>query len=76
MVIPRSRSSGALSMLSKARKLAFAAQSHRFGDRGGQGGFAVVNVADSADVDVRFSSLELLLCHLLFSSLDTERHWL
>jgi len=24
----------------------------------------VVNVADSANIDVRFSSLELLLCHL------------
>jgi hypothetical protein len=30
-------------------------------NRGGQGGFAVVNVADGADVDVRFRSLKLLL---------------
>ena len=31
--------------------------------RGGQGGFAVVNVTDGADVDVRFRSLKLFFCH-------------
>ncbi len=41
-----------------------AAQGHRFSDGGGKGGFAVVNVADSANIDVRLSSLELLLSHL------------
>ena len=33
------------------------------GDSGGEGGFAVVNVADGANVDVGFSSFELLFCH-------------
>merc|ERR1712078_177708 len=33
------------------------------GDRGGEGGFAVVNVADGADVDVGLVPFELLACH-------------
>ena len=33
------------------------------GDGGSEGGLAVVNVADGADVDVRFVPLELLACH-------------
>ena len=32
-------------------------------DGPGGGGFAVVNVANRADVDVRFGTLELCLCH-------------
>ena len=34
-------------------------------DGGGQGGFAVVNVTDGADVDVRFGSLKLLFGHVI-----------
>ena len=33
------------------------------GDCGGEGGFAVVNVADGADVDVGLVPFELLACH-------------
>ena len=33
------------------------------GDRSGQGGLSVVNVADGADVDVRLSPIETSLCH-------------
>ena len=32
-------------------------------DRGSERGLAVVDVTDGADVDVRLSPLELLLCH-------------
>ena len=39
------------------------------GDRSGQGGLAVVNVADGADVNVRLSALKLLLSHLNFPPL-------
>jgi hypothetical protein len=50
----------------ESAELSFTAHSHHFSDSGGQGGLAVVDVADGAHIDVRFSSLELLLCHLLF----------
>ena len=33
------------------------------GDGSGEGGLAVVNVADSTDVDVRFGSYECFFCH-------------
>jgi hypothetical protein len=32
---------------------------------GGQSGFAVVNVTNRADVDVRFRSLKLLFSHII-----------
>ena len=35
------------------------------GDRSGQGCFAVVNVANGADVDVRLVPFKLLACHFL-----------
>jgi hypothetical protein len=35
----------------------------RLHDSGSQGGFAMVNVTDSADVDMRFRSLKLLFSH-------------
>ncbi len=37
------------------------------GDRGGEGGLAVVNVTDRADVHVRLCAFELVLSHLEFS---------
>ena len=37
------------------------------GDRGGEGGLAVVNVTDRADVHVRLVAFELVLSHLEFS---------
>ena len=33
------------------------------GDGGGEGGLAMVNVADGADVDVRFRAVEFFFCH-------------
>ena len=39
------------------------------GDRGGKSGLAVVNVADGADVDVRFGSFKLRFCHFEFLQL-------
>jgi hypothetical protein len=40
-----------------------ALEGEHLGNRGGQRGFAVVDVADGADVDVRLGALKLLLCH-------------
>ena len=45
-------------------RLAEGGQHHR--DGSGQGRFAVVNVADGADVNVRLGALKLLLRHFLF----------
>ena len=49
--------------------LGLALQGQPLGDGGGQGGLAVVNVADGADVDVGLGTLKLLLGHFGFSSL-------
>ena len=38
------------------------------GDSGGQSGFAVVNVADGADVDMGFRPLECFFCHGVYPS--------
>jgi hypothetical protein len=54
MVIPRSRSSGALSMFVERGELGEAFGGLHLGDRRGQGRLAVVNVTDGADVDVGF----------------------
>jgi hypothetical protein len=35
-----------------------------FGDSGGKRGFAVVNVTDGADVDVWFTAIKFLFCHM------------
>src|SRR6185436_17731072 len=35
-----------------------------FGDGGGQRGFAVIHVANGADVDVWFTAVEFLFCHI------------
>ena len=43
--------------------LSLALQSQILGDGGGQGGLAVVNVADGADVDMGLGTLEFLLSH-------------
>jgi hypothetical protein len=57
MVIPRSFSSGALSMESKLRASLKAFVSQNLRDRCGQCGLAVVNVADGSDVDVGLGAL-------------------
>jgi hypothetical protein len=53
------------SVVDLLERLGFA--THRLGehlgDRSGKGGLAVVDVTDGADVYVRLSALELLLCH-------------
>ncbi len=54
MVIPRAFSSGALSIWSKARAEPPERSSQNGSDCSSQGSFAVVNVADSTDVNVRF----------------------
>jgi hypothetical protein len=59
--MPRCRSSGALSIWSKARQ--------ELRDRCGQRGLAVVDVTDRAHVDVRLAAVELLLGHVGPSSL-------
>ena len=41
-------------------------------DRSGEGGFAVVNVADGADVDVGLVPFELLACHLWLKNRGLE----
>ena len=43
--------------------LCVAEQGQILGDSCGQGGLAVVNVTDGADVDMGQGSVELLLCH-------------
>ena len=40
--------------------------SENLGDSGGKGGFAVVNVADGANVNMRLVTLKLLFSHLDF----------
>ena len=42
------------------------------GERRGQGGLAVVDVADGADVDVRFGAIEFLFSHVAASSCSTS----
>jgi hypothetical protein len=44
-------------------ELGRALQGEDLGNRCGQRGFAVVDVADGADVDMRLGALKLLLCH-------------
>ncbi len=46
--------------------VSLALESQELGDSGGQGGLAVVNVADRADVDMGLASLKLLLSHWEF----------
>ena len=41
-------------------------ESESLGDRCGQGGFAVVNVTDGTDVDVRLGAFKCSLCHFEF----------
>jgi len=57
-VIPRSRSSGALSIVSKARYSPHPSGGGT-GDRRRQARLAMVDVADRADIDVRLGALEL-----------------
>ena len=64
MVIPRSRSSGALSIVSKARYSAAALQREVLGDGRRQARLAMVDMADRPDVDVRLGAIELLLRHV------------
>ncbi len=45
-------------------ELGLAAERQHLGDGGGEGGFAVVDVADGADVQVRLVTLEFLACHI------------
>ena len=44
-------------------ELGLSLQSQVLGDRSGQSGLAVVNVADGADVDMGLGSFKLLLSH-------------
>ena len=44
--------------------------SQHFGDSGGEGGLTMVNVADSTDVYMRFSSVKLFSCHWKISSFN------
>ena len=60
--MPRSRSSGALSMFSNAVKSALGL-GENLGDGGGQRGLAVVDVTNGADVNMRLSALKLLFGH-------------
>jgi hypothetical protein len=47
--------------------------SEHLGDRSGQSGLAMVNVADRANVDMRFIPLENFFCHnITFKSLFTK----
>ena len=60
---PRSFSSGALSIDSYARTSAMPFLASTAGDRRREGGFAMVNVADRADVHVRLVAFKCFLCH-------------
>jgi hypothetical protein len=40
--------------------------SQYFRDGCGQGRFAMIDVSDRADIDMRFRSLEMSLCHFFF----------
>ena len=73
IVMPRSFSSGALSIWSKGVKSAMPFSARHLGDRRGQRGLAVVDVTDRADVDVGLVPLELLLGHLPLLLLSSTR---
>ncbi len=61
---------GSLVDLIESNSLAALADSENAGDCSGQSGFAVVNVADGADVAVRFCSVKMRFCHCVISSLN------
>ena len=61
MVMPRSFSSGAASISVVGLGLGEALLGQDGGDGGGKSGLAVVNVADRADVNVRFFLLNFSL---------------
>ena len=63
MVMPRSFSSGAASISSYVLRFGEALLGKNGGDRRGERGLAVVDVADRADVHVRFVAFELRLGH-------------
>ncbi len=65
IVIPRSRSSGALSILSNDLRLGLPLQGQRFRDRRRQRCLAVIDVPDRAHVHVRLGPREFLLGHAL-----------
>ena len=47
-------------------ELRFALQTKGLGDSSGQSGFAVVNVANGTNVDMRLCSFKMCLCHECF----------
>ena len=47
-------------------ELGLTLQGQILGDRRGQGGLAMVNVADGANVDMGLASFEFCLCHCVF----------
>ena len=73
MVMPRARSSGALSIIVVGGELGRAAQRQHLGDRGGQGGLAVVDVPDRAHVHMRLGALKFLLRHYRLSPLFVNK---
>lgn len=79
MVIPRSRSVGGLVDLVEGRVLSKLSGGQGMGDGRGQGRLAVVDVTNRTHVNVRFCTLELLLCHflmrLLCNPLAIRQQW-
>ena len=65
--MPRSFSSGALSIESYARTSAMPFLASTAGDRRGESGLAVVDVTDRADVHVRLVAFKCFLSHFEFS---------
>ena len=65
---------GSLIDVGIVHELSVALHGQDLGDSGGQSGLTVVNVADGANVNVRFCSFEFFLCHwdflLLFARKD------
>ena len=65
---------GSLIDVGVVHELSVALHGQDLGDSGGQSGLTVVNVADGANVNVRFCSFEFFLCHwdflLLFARKD------
>ena len=68
--MPRSRSSGALSIVLEGREVSVSRAvgavvlGQRLGDGGRQRRLTVVDVTDGADVNMRLRTLELLLSHV------------
>jgi hypothetical protein len=66
IVIPRSRSSGALSMSANLPRNTTVRLGHHCRDRCRQGRLAVIHVTDRSHIHMRLGALKLFFCHDIF----------